>query len=91
MNQYILNIKNVLPCINICLYIDDEWNTLPHAILTSDNEWNPIILGCNIDDGDIDNDDCYYAIYDASIKHNYILCDYTGGYKYRHDIHGIDN
>jgi len=25
-------------------YTDSEWNTLPHVVLTSDVDWNPIVL-----------------------------------------------
>ena len=27
-------------------YTNDEWNTLPHAVLTSDAEWDPSVLDC---------------------------------------------
>ena len=33
-------------------YTDDEWDTLPHVIWTSDNDWDPSILNYNLDDND---------------------------------------
>ena len=53
---------------NVSLYTDDEWNTLPHFILISDNEQYPIILDFSIDDNDADNDDQYDAISDNSTR-----------------------
>ena len=35
---------------NIRPYPDDEYNTLPHVILTSDDEWNPTILDYSTDE-----------------------------------------
>ena len=68
-----LNIKYELPYIHIRPCTDGEWNTLPREIITSDNEWDLIILDYNIDDGDGDEDEWYDEIYDTSIKHNSIL------------------
>ena len=39
-----LNIKSELPYMNIRPYIDDEWDTIPNVILTTDDEWDPTIL-----------------------------------------------
>ena len=45
-----LNIKAGLPYIMMHPYMDDEWDTLPHVILTSDDDWDPSILDNDIDD-----------------------------------------
>ena len=36
-----LNFKSGLPYLPICPYTDQEWNTLPHIIFTSDIDWDP--------------------------------------------------
>ena len=75
---------------NIRPYTDDEWSTLPHVILTSDDKWDPTVLDHSIDDDDADNDDWYDAIQNISTRHNEPLFDRTGEYKQRHIVHGID-
>ena len=47
---------------NIRPYADDEYDTLPYVILTSDDEWDPAILDYSIDDNDADNDEWYDSI-----------------------------
>ena len=84
-----LNIKSGLPYMNIRPYTDDEWNTLPHVILTSYDEWNPTILDYSIND-DAENDGWCDEILDISTRHNESLFDSTGEYKHRHIVHGID-
>jgi hypothetical protein len=39
-----LSIQDGLTCLNICLYTDQELDTLPHVILTSELEWDPSVL-----------------------------------------------
>ena len=85
-----LNIKSGLHYMNIRPWTDDEWNTLPHIILISYNEWDPTILDCSIGDDDADNDDWYDEISDISTRHNDALFDSTGEYKYRYIVYGID-
>ena len=63
-----LNINSGLPYTDIISCTNDKLNILPNVIITSDSEWNPIILDCNSDDGDAENDDWYDAIYDTSSK-----------------------
>ena len=65
-------------------------NTRPRIILTSDDQWDPIILDCTIDGNNADNDDWYDRISDTSTKYNDTLFDSTGGYKYRNFVHVID-
>lgn len=37
----------------MCPYMDAEWDTPPHVILTSDVEWDPTVLDHNLDDDDL--------------------------------------
>ena len=39
-----LDIINGLPYMKMCPNTDHEWNTLPHVILTSSEEWNTTVL-----------------------------------------------
>jgi hypothetical protein len=38
------NIKYGLACKHIRPYTDQEWDNLPHVILTSEIEWDPSVL-----------------------------------------------
>ena len=58
---------------NILPYTDDEWNTLPHIILTSDDKWDSTILDNSLYDDDDDNDDWYNIILDIFTNHNDII------------------
>jgi hypothetical protein len=40
---------------SVRLYTDEEWETLPHVIWTSDEEWDPTVL-----DHEITDDDAWY-------------------------------
>ncbi len=44
--------KDDLPYVNLRPYTDDEWDSLPHVILTGDTDWDPTILDCNYEDSD---------------------------------------
>jgi hypothetical protein len=50
-----LNIRNGLAHAIMRPYTDEEWETLPHVIWTSDEEWDPTIL-----DHEITDDDAWY-------------------------------
>jgi hypothetical protein len=50
-----INIVGGLPYISIHPYTDDEWDSLPHVILTSDLDWDPTVL-----DHTLDNDEHWY-------------------------------
>ncbi len=39
-----INIKYGLPYIKMRPYTDEEWETFPHVIFTSDADWDPTIL-----------------------------------------------
>jgi len=44
--------KDGLPYVNLHPYTDDEWDSLPHVILTRDMDWDPSILDCDYEDSD---------------------------------------
>ena len=39
-----MTIKNGLARLKIRPYLNQEWDTLPHVILTGPNEWDPTVL-----------------------------------------------
>ena len=41
-----MSIRGALSYMTLCPYIDKEWSTLPHAVLTSDSYWGPTFLDC---------------------------------------------
>ncbi|MGL4350912.1 MAG: hypothetical protein ACRCT2_10180, partial [Plesiomonas shigelloides] len=45
-----LTIRNGLPYLDIRPYTDSEFDTLPHVIMTSDDDWDPSVLDCGPDD-----------------------------------------
>ena len=47
-----INIVAGLPYMSLRPYTDDEWDTLPHVILTSDMDWDPTVLDHTLDDDD---------------------------------------
>ena len=62
------------------LYTDQEWEELPHVILTGDNEWDPSVLDYEIDD---DDDKWFDAISDIKDTSIHRLFDERGNYKKR--------
>jgi len=42
--------KDGLPYTNLHPYMDDEWDNLPHVVLTGDTDWDPSILDCDFKD-----------------------------------------
>ena len=55
-----LDIKSGLPYMSLRPYTDDEWDTLPHVIMSSDLDWDPSVLDSNI----IDDEQWYDAVSD---------------------------
>jgi len=53
-----LDIKSGLPYVRMRPYTDDEWDTLPHVILTGDDNWNPSVLDHEL----IDDETWYDAV-----------------------------
>ncbi len=44
--------KDRLPYVNLRPYTDNEWDSLPHVVLTGDTDWDPAILNCDYEDSD---------------------------------------
>ena len=81
-----LNIKAGLPYRSMRLYIDNEWDDLPHIILTSDTDWNPSILDNTIDD----NEEWFDALSDFPNDTPDSLFDLQGNYRHQHVVHYIN-
>jgi hypothetical protein len=45
-----LDVKSGLPYVKMRLYTDEQWNSLPHVILTGDGDWNPSVLDHSLPD-----------------------------------------
>ena len=58
-----INIIQGLPYVKIRPYTDDEWDTLPHVIWTSDADWDPSVLDHSLDD----TDDWFESVPDVPI------------------------
>ena len=63
-----LDIKSGLPYMKLRPYTDDEWDALPHVLLTSDDEWDPTVL----DHAHADDDDIWF---DALSEHQNDIAD----------------
>jgi hypothetical protein len=55
-----LDIKSGLPYVKMRPYTDEEWDSLPHVVLTGDGNWNPSVLDHNL----TDNEQWYDAVSD---------------------------
>ena len=79
--QYIipLGICNGLARLPIRPYTDDEWDTLPHVILTDQADWDPSVLDCALEDVEVPQD--AIALAEEHTRHN--LFDPVGTYKHR--------
>jgi hypothetical protein len=77
-----LNInKAALPYMKIRPFTNQEWGTLPHVILTSDDTWNPSIL-----DNELDNDEQWFDTI-SDLPDNESLFDECGNYRHRDVCH----
>jgi hypothetical protein len=47
-----LDVKSCLPYVKMQPYTDEEWDSLPHVILTGDGNWNPSVLDHSLTDDD---------------------------------------
>jgi hypothetical protein len=45
-----LNVKSGLPYVKMRPYTDEDWDLLPHVILTRDGDWNPSVLDHSLTD-----------------------------------------
>ena len=52
------SISNALPYVSLRPCTDKEWDELPHVILTSDMDWDPIVLGFEVE---VDNEEWFDA------------------------------
>ena len=81
-----LNIKSGLPYMTMRPYTDNEWDNLPHLVLTSDTDWDPSVL-----DNTIDDDETWFdALSDFSKDSVSPLFDLYGNYQHRHAVHFHD-
>ena len=71
-------IKNGLARLDIRPYTDHEWDTLPHVILTSEEDWDPTVL-----DFEHDEDDWYDAVSELEGNPHANLFDEFGNYRRR--------
>ena len=72
-----LSVRDGLPYLDMRPYTDDEYNTLPHVIFTSDVDWDPRVL-----DFDVDGNDEWYDAISDNVDHA-DLFDAFGDYKGR--------
>jgi hypothetical protein len=72
-------IKDGLARLDICPYMDKEWDNLPHVFLTAENRWDPSVL-----DHDFQGDEQWFdAISDLETDPYTILFDQFGNYHHR--------
>ena len=82
-----LTIKNGLPYVSIRPFTDEEWDTLPHVVWTSDVEWDPSVLDCTIED----QETWYDALSDIEGGILHSPFDEYGKYRYRDaELHFFD-
>jgi hypothetical protein len=63
-----LSIRDGLPYLDIRPYTDVEYESLPHVILTSNADWDPIVL-----DFDVDDKDNWYDAISNNVNHSELL------------------
>ena len=82
-----LTIHNGLPYVSIRPFTDSEWDTLPHVVWTSDVDWDPSVLDCNIQD----QESWFDAISDLEGGILHSPFDEFGNYAYRSAaLHSFD-
>ena len=68
-------------------FTDEEWDTLPHVVWTSDVEWDPSVLDCSIED----HETWYDAVSDLEGGIIHSPFDEFGQYRYRDlELHFFD-
>ena len=77
-----INIKSGLPYISMRPFTDNEWDTLPHVILTSDIDWDPSVLDHSVED----DNDWYQSVSDIQDNPMSNLFDEFGDYRGRHVV-----
>ena len=81
-----IRIKNDLPHIPLRPCADEEWDTLPQILLTSDTDWDPIVLDCPA----VDSQEWIDAQSDFSDTLNSPLFNEFGDYKKREIVSSHD-
>jgi hypothetical protein len=74
-----INIQSGLPYVSQRPYTDSEWDTLPHVVLTADQEWHPSVLDNDLED----DEDWYDAISQLPDDPTNQLFDQFGNYRHR--------
>jgi len=74
-----INMRDGLPYVSLSPYTDEEWDSLPHIILTSDVDWDPSVLDHDLDD----NETWFDAISDIPPAPPHTLFDELGDYRRR--------
>jgi hypothetical protein len=59
-----LNIRMGLPYLSMHLFTDEEWDSLPHIILTSEREWDPSCL-----DRELDSDEKWFDVLSKEVEY----------------------
>ena len=72
-----IRIKDGLPYVALCPYMDEEWKTLPHVHWTHDSDWDPAIF-----DHEFDDDDEWYD----AVMNQGDLFDDVGNYHHRQGV-----
>jgi hypothetical protein len=75
-----LDIKSGLPYVKMRPYTDQEWEMLPHVILTGDGDWNPSVLDHDL----IDDEQWFYAVSDVPDALDGSPFDAKGNYRNLH-------
>lgn len=85
---HLLSFHMGLPYVKMRPYTDDEWDTLPHVVWTSDTDWDPSVL----DPPGLDEDTWYDAVSDLPDGPLHPSFDEFGNYRYRSTgVHFIDD
>ena len=74
-----LNIKNALPRMHLRPYTDEEWNSLPHVFLTSEETWDPSVLDLDISD----DSNWFNSVIHEDLDDPHSLFDDVGNYRQR--------
>ena len=81
-----LDIKSGLVRLNIRPYTDQEWDALPHVLMTSEIEWNPSSIDHNV----TDDEQWYDAIDDLETDPTVNLFDEYGNYRRRVEVQQVE-
>ena len=83
-----INIRDGLPYIvALCCFTDEEWDSLPHVVLTGDADWDPSVLDHDLDE----NETWFDAVPDLPLDKPPSAFDEVGDYNKRvivqtHDV-----